>query len=182
MKGPSNRSVLLLAVPTAVTHLLTEEPIDDAVDVLAEIRSQCDDFAVDARLDLAGKEGLAIVLPRNVLADPADGLPRFQSFGIESESPQQHQAPRRGGPFRKERALPLGWQGFPPLDRLSRGQSRGRALVPLAVMPLERQQTCAPALARDSGTLGRDVLLGRVGEVAHDLPADRRIRVQQPIQ
>src|SRR4029077_13660486 len=98
--------------------------IDDAVHVLAEVGPQGDDFAIDAGLHLARKEGLAIVLPRDVLADPADGLVRFRSGGIESERPQQHQAPRGGGPFWKQRALARGWQRLPTTDRLCRRQPR----------------------------------------------------------
>ena len=40
----------------------------------------------------------------------------------------------------------------------------------------------APALRSDSRTLRRDFVLRCVYQVAHDLPADRRIRVQQPVK
>src|SRR5439155_12153638 len=40
---------------------------------------------------------------------------------------------------------------------------------------------CAPALAGDAGTLGCDLLLGRISKVTHHLPADRRVGVQQPL-
>src|SRR5258708_37084122 len=134
-KGPGGRPVLLLVVPPDATHLLAEEPFDDAFDLLSEVGSQRDDFAVDAWLPLAREEGLAIVLPRSALADPADGLPRLHTGGIEPKRPQQHQAPRGGGPFRKERALALGGQGLPPIYCLSRGERGGPAFVPVALPP-----------------------------------------------
>ena len=53
--------------------------------------------------------------------------------------------------------------------------------IPLAIQPLEREQPCAPTLARDAGTLGCNLLSGRINQVTHHLPADRWIRVQQPL-
>lgn len=54
----ADRTVLYLAVPTAVIELLTKEPGDHAIDVLTEVRAEDDDHAVDARLDLTGEERL----------------------------------------------------------------------------------------------------------------------------
>src|SRR5262245_7345705 len=45
-----------LAVPAAVGELLGEQPVDDALDVLAEVGADRADLAVDAGLDLAGEE------------------------------------------------------------------------------------------------------------------------------
>src|SRR6266851_1087077 len=80
------------------------------------------------------------------------------------------------------KSVPLGWQGLPPLDGLGRGESGGSAFVPMAILPLQGQQPCAPALRSDSGTLRGDFVLSCVCQVAHDLPADRRIRVHQPVK
>src|SRR5207248_11043458 len=112
--------------------------MDDAVYVAPEVGAERHDLAVDARLDLAGEERLAVVLPCNLILDAADGLAGLRAGGIESESAQQHQAPGGRGPFRKERALRCGRQGPPPADRLSRGQRGGSALGPVAILPLER--------------------------------------------
>ena len=46
---------------------------------------------------------------------------------------------------------------------------------------LEREQPGAPALGRDPRPLGGDDVGGLVRQVAHDLPADGRIGVEQPI-
>src|SRR5207237_3564831 len=151
-----------LAVPPAIAHLLTEEPMDDAVDVAAEVGAERHDLAVDAGLNLASEERLAVVLPCNLIVDSADGLAGLQAGGIESESAQQHQAPGGRGPFWKERALPRGRQGPPPTDRLSRSQPGRNALVPVAILPLESQQRRAPTLCGDLCPLGRYLYAGHV--------------------
>ena len=46
---------------------------------------------------------------------------------------------------------------------------------------LEREQPGAPAFVGHPGTLGRDLVGRRVGQVAHDLPADGGIGVEQPV-
>src|SRR2546427_8960356 len=140
--------MLLIAVPPAIAHLLTEEPMDDAVCVAAEVGAERHDLAINARLNLASEERLAVVLPCNLIADSADGLAGLRAGGIESESAQQHRAPGRRGPFWKERALPRGRQGPPPTDRLSPGQPGGNALVPGGCLPLGGQQPPAPTPVR----------------------------------
>src|SRR2546427_11708026 len=117
--------MLLLAVPPAIAHLLTEEPMDDAVCVAAEVGAERHDLAVDARLNLASEERLAVVLPCNLIADSADGLAGLQAGGVESGSAQQHQAPGGRGPFWKRRALPGGGQGPPPTGSPSPGPAGG---------------------------------------------------------
>ena len=56
------RTVVVLAVPAAVRHLLGQQPIDERPHVLAEVGADSDDTAVDARLNLAGEERLAVPL------------------------------------------------------------------------------------------------------------------------
>jgi hypothetical protein len=58
---------------TAIIELLAQQPDDDILDVLAEIRSDRHSAAVDARLDLAVEERLSGVLPRAVLPHSAHG-------------------------------------------------------------------------------------------------------------
>src|SRR5262249_58561797 len=70
--------------------------------------------------------------------------------------------------------------GLPPVRR-SRGGKRRGAPIPLAILALDSEQPCAPALAGDAGTFGRDVLRRRISKVTHHLPADRRVGVQQPL-
>ena len=93
-----------------------------------------------------------------MIADETDGTGGLLTRGLESEPPEQLQDVERVGPVLRPR-LP----------------------APLAVGSLQGEQACTPAVGRDLGPLGRDGLRGRVLEVAHDLPADRWIGVEQPI-
>ena len=54
-------------------------------------------------------------------------------------------------------------------------------VVPVTVGRLTREQLGAPPLLGHARPLGRNSLAGLMGEVAHDLPADRRIPIEQPI-
>src|SRR6185436_2329155 len=77
VERPACGAVLLLAVPSTVGHRLAQQPIDDALHVLAEVGAEGDGPAIDAGLDFALEERLAGVLPATVLADERDGAPRF---------------------------------------------------------------------------------------------------------
>src|SRR5581483_5030054 len=136
VERPAGRSVLLLAVPSAVGHLLAEEPFHDAVDVVAEIGPERNDPAVDAGLDLAPEERLAVVFPPAVLADEAYRVAGLRARRVDSEVLEKLQAPARRGPLREERALPLGRQRLPPLGGPVRRERRGAA-IPLPVRPLK---------------------------------------------
>src|SRR5215470_6144150 len=57
------RTVWCFAVPAAVWQLLSEQAVDDAPDVLAEVGADRGDLPIDARLDLAGKEGIVFTFP-----------------------------------------------------------------------------------------------------------------------
>src|SRR5207249_8207981 len=157
------RAVGGLAVPAAVGQLLAEQPVDDAPDVLAEVGAARRHLAVDARLDLAREEGIAVAflraasLPRHAVADEARRAPCLGARGIETHFAQQRQDVHRGVPP----AVP------------------GRATPP-AVGRLQGEQPRASALGGDPRALGRDLLRGRIGQVPHHLPADRRVLVEQP--
>src|SRR5256885_15066054 len=99
--------------------------MDDPMYVASEVGAECHDLAVDARLDLAGEERLAVVLPCNLIVDSADGLTGLRAGGIESEIAQQHQAPGGRGAFWKKRALAPRRQGIAPPYCPSPGQPRG---------------------------------------------------------
>ena len=161
----TRRAVLDLAVPAAVRELLAEEPLDERRHVDAEVRAGRDDVAVDARLDLALEEAVVRpwglergIPPDDALADEADGPPGLLALGIESEPPQELEHMEGVGPV-----LGPGLAG------------------PQAIRRLEREQLGAPALGRDLGALGGDDLGGLVGQVAHHLPADRGVRIEQPV-
>src|SRR5207302_5844768 len=68
---------------------------------------------------------------------------------------------------------------LPPVLRRWGGKGWG-ASIPLAVRALDGEQPRAPALGGYAGAFSRDVLGGRIRQVAHHLPADRRVRIQQP--
>ena len=55
-----------------------------------------------------------------------------------------------------------------------------RAAAPVATRRLAGEQLRAPALGRDARPLGRNHIGGFIGEVPHDLPTDRRIRIEEP--
>ena len=57
----------------------------------------------------------------------------------------------------------------------------GFRATPVAIRPLESKQLRAPSLHGHLRALGGDDIVGRIGQVAQHLPADRRIGVQQPV-
>src|SRR5712692_4527562 len=59
-------------------------------------------------------------------------------------------------------------------------EGRGAA-VEVTVLALEGKQPCAPTFFGDAGALGRNFLRRCIGKVAHDLPADRRVGIKQPL-
>ena len=110
------RAVLDLAVPAAVRELLTEEPVDESLDVLAEVRAGRDDVAVDARLDLAVEESVVVpwgihrgaALPGDALADETGCPPGLIALGIEPQLAQELQCVKRVCPVvRPGPAAPL---------------------------------------------------------------------------
>jgi hypothetical protein len=46
---------------------------------------------------------------------------------------------------------------------------------------LQSEQLRANALGSDARALGRDLLRGRIGQIPHYLPPDRRVRIKQPL-
>ena len=131
--------------------------------VLAEVRADRHDASVDAWLDLAFEHRSAVprrpwVVPRRLVADKADRVASLLARRVEAHVAQHQQ----------------GEQGDPLGIRL--------ANVPQPILPPERQQPRAPALGRDAGTLGGDLVGRRIGQVAQRLPADRRVRIEQPVE
>ena len=90
-----------------------------ALDVLAEVGAERDGPAVDARLDLAVEEALAVVLPAAVLPDQGHRLPRRGRPRVEAEVAEQHQGEegrrpgltvrRTPGPPAGKKAPPAHW-------------------------------------------------------------------------
>ena len=147
-------------------ELLTEEPFDERRHVDAEGRAGGDDVAVDARLDLALEEAVLLprrippraVAPRDVLEDQPKSTLRRRASGIQSEAAQELHGMEGVGPVLRER-IPC----------------------PQPVGGLEREHLGAPALGGDPCAFGGNDIGRLVGQVAHDLPADRGIGVEQPV-
>src|SRR5712692_3790476 len=157
-RGPlARRSV---AVPAAVSQLLTEKPVDQSVACFSEVCATGENSPVDTGFHLALEEGRILVIraPGALLPDQADRIPGLLTGRVQPEFPQQHQSLHGGGPA-------LGHPG---------------ATAPISITCLEAEQPCAPALDSDPRPYGGDGLVGFVREVAHHLPADRRVRIKQP--
>ena len=171
-------TVLGPAVPAAVVELFGEQTRDEAVDVRPEVGADRERPAVDARLDLAVEERLAVVLPPAVRRDQGDRLACRRARGIQAEVAQQHQRGQGRGPGLAVGEVRLD-AGPPVVDDAPR---EARAAVPLAVGIARGEQASRPAFLLDAGPLGRDLLGRRLDEVAQHLPADRRVTVEQPVR
>jgi len=167
----ANRTVLHLAVPSAVRKLLTDQPGDDTVHILVEVGTQGDDQAVDTGFDLAAEERLPGVLPTAVVSHQLHRSQHPVATWVDAEVPQQHEAVCRGSP-----GLALAPGGRVP----PRGEER--ASLPLAVLALQIQQPGAPPLGGHPRSLLRDDLSRRIGKIAQRLPPDRGVRIEHPVQ
>src|SRR5262249_18732660 len=145
-------------------ELFGEQPADDATDVLAEIRADYAHLSIDTSLQFAGEERIFITLlrtatlPSHAVADESHCATCFVARGIETHLAKQHQCVHCGVPS----AVP-------------------RCAAPLPIGFLEGEQLCAEALSGNSRAFGCDLLRRRIGQVLHHLPADRRVRIQQPL-
>ena len=150
---------LRLAVPAAVLELLAEEPVEQPIAGLAEVAAKRQNPTVDAGLDLALEERRVTEFrpPGDLVADEAHRPPRSLARRVQPQVPQEQQGVQVGPPLRC-----------------------GDAITPLAVRPLKVEEPGAPTFRGNPRPLGGDDLVGLVGEVAHDLPTDRRVRIEQP--
>ena len=159
----AGRAVLLLAVPAAIGHLFAEQPIDHGLDVDAVVRANRHHAPVDARLRLTGEyrratPGAVGVVPHSVVTDEADSALGFRALWVEAHLAQMEQ---------REQRDPL---------RL------GLVLEPVAVRTLEREKLRAPALGGHAGSLAGDLVGGCIGQIAHRLPPNGGVSVEQPIE
>src|SRR5579859_2591430 len=126
-----------------------------AADVLAEVRADRRDLPVDARLDFACKEGIAVTFlwpaspPRHPLANEAQRAACLLTRGIDTQVPQQHEDVHGGVPT----TVPC-------------------HAAPAAVVRLERDQACTKTLRGHARALGCDLFCGCIGQIAQHLPAD----------
>jgi hypothetical protein len=163
------RAVFGPTVPPAIVERVGHQAFDDAVDGLAEVGADRQREPVNARLGLALEVGRVVRVPPDVLAREGDGAACLGAVGVQTEVAQEHERVVRRRPCVEERLrlIDPSWPVGPA--------------VPSAVDALQREQLCAPALDRDACALGGNLGGSGVGEVAHHLPADRGIGVQQPI-
>ena len=136
-----------------------EQPVDDDLDVLAEVRAEATAWPLMHGSTSPSKKGGSLVLPQHVGRGPVRGP-----------------------------AAPASFVGSTPKARSSCSvdvvevhSGEWRAAAPRAVGALEGEQPRAPALRRDVRALGRDLVGRRVEQVAHDLPADGWVGVEQPV-
>ena len=156
----AHRTALRFAIPAAVGELFAQQPIDEPIAALAEVCAERNDAAVDARLDLALEEGRVAEprSPRDAAAHEIDRVSRRRARRVDAEIAQEHQRVHVRPPER-----------------------RRDAIAPLTVGALFLEQSRSPTLHCDARPLGANDLSRRVGEIAHDLPANRRIAVEEPV-
>ncbi|HSB59321.1 MAG TPA: hypothetical protein VLD66_06925 [Methyloceanibacter sp.] len=146
-----------LAVPAAVLELLIEQADEQAVDLGAEIGACTENSAIDTCLGLAVEEWPAVKLPPgDPVLHEADRSADSLAGRIRAKSLQQCE--RIGG-------------GHPAVILV---------VAPITVWCLKGEEPRAPAFKSNARPLGRDDLVWLVGEVAHGLPTDRRIGIEQP--
>src|SRR4051812_45750282 len=137
------------------------QSVDETIAGLAEIRADGEHAAVDARLDLALEERriAELLTPRATLAHESDGASYAIVLRVHAEIPQQLQRVKRRGPGARDK----------------------RRATPMAIRSLQIEQAGAPPLLRHTRTFAPDGCVGLAGEIAHHLPPNRRIGVEQPI-
>lgn len=146
------------AVPASVFELLAQELMGQCVVRLLEINAQGEDSAVDAGLGFALKETpVAMPLKDKMPVDALGHFARLLAGGVETEVHQDYETVEGD-----EQACVL------------------FAAAPFARGRLAGEESGSPALGGNARALGCDDVGGCVGKVAHDLPADRGIGIEEP--
>lgn len=120
------------------------------------------------RLDLAVEVALPGVFPAAVLGDERDRVAHRRRGRVKTEDLQSLQSMHRRRPW-----LPRLTAGVGPRET--------GAAVPQPVDTLQRQKTRPPALPLHPRPLRGDLARRSVGQITQHLPADSRIRLEQPI-
>ena len=171
MERGAGRALDPLAVPAAVGHAVVEEPLGDSRDIRPEPRAVGEGVGVDAAVDLAAPVRQVVVLPATVCGEQVGGT--GERGGVEAPVAQGVERPRRRGP---RLASVIGRLGAVEVEVAREVCPAG----PLPVGILQCEQPGPETLPGDSGTSRLPHLLRRAREVAFDLPAQRRVRVEQP--
>jgi hypothetical protein len=115
-----------------------------------EICADCEDSAVDAGFRFAVKKRPVVeLLEHEPLIDTGDHLASLLACGVETEVHQDN-------------------------ERIE-GDKVPLRPVPVTGRRLEGEKLRSPTLGCNARPLGSNLIGGRIGEVLHDLPADRRI-------
>src|SRR5262249_12686486 len=122
------------------------------------------DLSINARLDLAVKEGVDLTFPRTTSLPRYPVADKFRCAAclvarwIEPQVAQQHEHVHGGIPP----AVPC------------------RA-APRPVGRLETKQPCPIVFGSNPRALSLDFFCRRTNQVPHHLPTDRRVRIEQPL-
>ena len=149
------------AVPAAVAQLFLQQTAGETVAGLAEIRADRQHPSVDTGLDLAVEERRVAEFraPGAAVAHLADGAAHPIARRVHTEIAQQLERVQGGDP----------------------GARHERRAAPVAIGSLQVQQASPPTLRGRTQSLTRHARIRLAGQVAHDLPPDRGIRVEQPV-
>src|SRR5262249_21706406 len=153
------RALRRFAVPAAVVELLADETAREALRRASEVAAERERAAVDARLDLAFEKRLRakLLVPAVAGLEPSDRRGDARIAAIDAGRTQQLQ--------REERRQPV----------------RGVRAVPRAIQPLAGEDFGADPLVRDPRALRGNRRRRGAREVAHRVPADGRVGIEQPI-
>ena len=149
--------------------MLGQELVGERVIRLFEIRSDSEDSAVDAGLGFSLEERPIVEsLENQPLLDATDHFETLFARGVEAEVLQDDETVKSN----EQDSVPL-WQ--------IRAEVR-RGLTPVAGRGLESEKLCSPAFRCDARPLGSDRGGGFTGKVLHDLPANGRVGIEEPLE
>jgi hypothetical protein len=172
VKRRTGRAVHPLAVPAAVGQAMAGKPPGQGRDVGAQPRAVGEGVCVDAAVHLAAPVGQAAVVPAAVRGEQSGRA--GQDGGIQAPVAQGIEGPGGGGP-----RLPGTLGCFGTLEVEIAGEERSARPLPVGL--LEREQACPEPFGGDPGPGGGPYLLRRAHQVAFDLPAQRRVGIEQPV-
>src|SRR5258707_11198312 len=138
-----------------------KQSVGETIAGLAEVRTDRKDPSVDTGLDLAFEERRVaeLLAPGAAVAHLVDGPSHPIARRVHTEIPQQLERVLGGDP----------------------GVLYERRAAPMAIGSLKVQQTSPPTLRGDMRSLTRNGRVRLGDQIPHDLPPNRRIRVEQPI-
>src|SRR5262249_8957237 len=152
------RALRRVAIPAAILELLADETAGETLRRTPEVGAEREGASVDARLHFAVEERLRAkrLVPSEARLKPLHRVVDGGVRGIDAGRAQQL--------HREERRQPVGLV----------------VAVPRPVRSLPGEDLGAEALTRDARTLRGDRGGSGVREIAHRLPAYRRVRIEQP--